>query len=175
MELRCIGDARRSIRARGQRVGGISFVGLTGSGARLRRARTHVAYETRDSGGGAIGLRLTLGGSITIIEASVGGETDAICTFNGCGDAALHEPHPQSKPRVDEASLTVVAEELPPPSVADWLIVIAEPQIMSLELPTSESSSGSKPEQPRHQTVISPVKRRTSRLEAVGGRLISTP
>jgi hypothetical protein len=140
----------------------------------LRRARTHVAYETRDSGGGAIGLRLTLGGAITIIEASVGGETGGICTFHACGDGALHEPHPQSKPRVDDASLTVVAEELPP-SMADWLIVIAEPQIMSPELPTSESSSGSKPEQPRHQTVISPVNRRTSRLEAVGGRFISTP
>ena len=108
----------RSERA-GRRVGGISFGGVTGLGARLRRARTHVAYETRDSGGGAIGLRLTLGGAITIIEASIGGETGAICAFHGCGDAALHEPHPQSKPCVNEDSLTVIAVELPPPSVAD--------------------------------------------------------
>src|SRR5258706_317242 len=101
----------------------ISCWGLPESGARRRRARAQVAYEARDSGGGAIGLRVTLGGAMTVIAASVGGAAGASCKFQMCGEGAWQEPQPQSKVLAEEAALTAGVAVLDPPSAA-WLIAI---------------------------------------------------
>jgi hypothetical protein len=154
------------------RVGEIRCRGLIGSVARLRHARTHVAYESRDSGGGAMGLRLTLGGMMTIIAVSAGGAAGATCAFHVCGDVAQQEPQPHSKACVDADTLAAIVETSPSPCGPAWLVAISTPQSIPADRPSRESSNGSNPEQPRHQTVTSPVNTRRSKAAAVGRRVI---
>lgn len=71
-----------------------------------------------------MGLRLTLSGAMTTMPATVGGTARATCTFSVCGDAALHDPHPQSNPSLGADCATDVVDATLAPS-SGWSIAIS--------------------------------------------------
>jgi len=117
-----------------------------------------------------MGARVGLTGSTTADGSTAGRSAGERTTAHVWGEAAWHEPQSQSNPRLEAPSLTAIV-------VCEPMFVSAEaaldmsPQAMLDERPSSESSSGSYPEQPRHQTVNSPVSARTHRLARDGLRM----
>jgi len=83
-----------------------------------------------------MGLRLTLKGAMTTMPATVGGAAGALCTVHVCGDAALHEPQSQSKPRLDADAATEAAGAAAVPS-SGWPIAmspaISDPHVIPVE------------------------------------------
>jgi len=138
--------------------------------SRRRHSWTHVAYQVVASGGGSSGARDGVGPASATSRCNVGGGSLGRVSAMTWGDGAWHVPQPQSTPRSLSAAERIVG--WPPLEFEESLaLTISDAQvIIGTSSPSSADKSGSKPEQPKHQTVSRPISPTERRRKSVGRR-----